>query len=86
MAAYQSKIARCFNKKVKTQNFKEGDLVIRKVTQKTRKRSDRVLSPYREGPYLIKMVVRKGAYKLEDMEGYPVDHTWNADHLKKFYP
>ena len=86
VAAYQSKIARHFNKKVTIRNFKEGDLVLRKVTQNTRKRSDGVLAPNWEGPYLIRVVVRNGAYKLEDMEGYPVDHTWNAYLLRKFYP
>ena len=86
VATYQCKIARHFNKKVRIRNFKEGDLVLRKVTQNTRKRSDGVLAPNWEGPYLIRTVVRNGAYKLEDMEGYPVDHTWNADHLRKFYP
>ena len=86
ITAYQSKVARYFNKKVRIQNFKEGDLVLRKVTQNTRKRSDGVLAPNWEGPYLIRVVVRNGAYKLEDMEAYPVDHTWNADHLRKLYP
>ena len=86
VATYQSKIARCFNRKVKIRNFKEGDLVLRKVTQNTRKRSDGVLAPNWEGSYLKKMVVRSGAYKLEDRDGYLVDHIWNADHLKRFYP
>ena len=86
VTAYQHKIARCFNRRVKTRNFKEGDLVLRKVTQNTRKSSDGVLAPNWEGSYLIKVVVRRGAYRLEDMDGYPVDHTWNADHLKRFYP
>ena len=45
-----------------------------------------MLAPNWEGPYLIKAMLRGGAYKLEDMEGYPVDNTWNADHLRKFYP
>ena len=86
VAVYQSKIARHFNKKVWIRNFKEGDLVLRKVTQNTRRRSDGVLAPDWEGPYLIKAILRGGAYTLEDMEGYPVDHTWNADYLRKFYP
>jgi len=86
VAVYQSKIARHFNKKVRARNFKEGDLVLRKVTQNTRRMSDGVLAPNWEGPYLVKASLRGGAYKLEDMEGYPVDHTWNADHLRKFYP
>ena len=35
VAIYQSKIARHFNKKVRVRSFKEGDLVLRKVTQNT---------------------------------------------------
>ena len=75
VAIYLSKIARHFNKKVRIRNFKEGDLVLRKVTQNTRRRSDGVLALNWEGPYLIKALLRGGAYKLEDMEGYHVDHT-----------
>ena len=45
VAIYQSKIARHFNKKVRVRSFKEGDLVLRKVTQNTRRRSDGVLAP-----------------------------------------
>ncbi|KAK4847164.1 hypothetical protein QYF36_026464 [Acer negundo] len=47
--------------------------------------SDEVLAPNWEGPYQIKAMLRGDAYKLENLEGYPVDHTWNADHLRKFY-
>ena len=83
VAVYQSKIAQHFNRKVRIRMLKEEDLVLKKVTQK---RSDGVLAPNWEGPYLIKEMLRDGAYKLENMEGYPVDHTWNADHLRKFYP
>ena len=57
VAIYQSKIARHFNKKVRIQIFKEGDLVLRKVTQNTRRRSDGVLDPNWEGPYLIKALL-----------------------------
>ena len=35
VAIYQSKIARHFNMKVRIQKLKEGDLVLRKVTQNT---------------------------------------------------
>ena len=61
-------------------------MVLRKVTQNTQRRSDEVLALNWEGPYLIKAKLQSGAYKLEDMEGYPMDHIWNADHLRKFYP
>ena len=77
MAVYQSKIARHFNRKVRVRKFKEGDLVLRKVTQNTRKRSDGVVAPNWEGPYLVKATLRVGGtYKLEDMKGYPVDHIY----------
>jgi hypothetical protein len=54
VAIYQSKIARHFNKKVRVRSFKEGDLVLRKVTQNTRRRSDGVLAPNWEGPYWLR--------------------------------
>ena len=60
-------------------------MVLRKVTQNTRRMSDGVRAPNWEGPYLVKALLRGGAYKLEDMEGYLVDHIWNGDHLRKFY-
>ena len=86
VVAYQSKIARHFNKRVRIQNFKEGDLVLRKVTQNTRKKSDGEPATNWEGPHLIRAVARNGAYKLENMGRYPVDRTWGAGHLRKFYP
>ena len=86
MAAYQQKIASCFNKGIKIQSFKEGDLVLRKVTQNTRRRSDGILVPNWEGPYLIKVKVSRRGYKVMDLEGDPIGHTWNVDHLKRFYP
>ena len=45
-----------------------------------------MLAPNWEGPYLVKALLWGGAYKLEDMEGHLVDHTKNANHLRKFYP
>ena len=86
MVAYQQNIACCFNKGVKVKSFKEGDLMLRKVTKNTCRRSDGVLTPNWVGPYLIKARVSQGGYKLEDLDGDPIGHMWNADHLKRFYP
>ncbi|KAK2655753.1 hypothetical protein Ddye_008805, partial [Dipteronia dyeriana] len=86
VAVYQNRITRYFNKRVRIWCFKEGDLVLRKVTQNNRVKSDGVLGQNWEGPYLIKIVVYSGAYKLEDMDGRSIDHTWNTDQLRGFYP
>jgi hypothetical protein len=36
MTAYQERVARYFNKKLKPQSFRVGDLVLRKVTLATK--------------------------------------------------
>ncbi|KAK1565803.1 hypothetical protein Q3G72_035419 [Acer saccharum] len=66
-AAYQQKIARCFNKGVRIRSFKEGDLVLRKVTQNTRRCSDGVLALNWEGPYLIKAnALQSGVQQMDE--------------------
>ena len=41
--------------------------------------------PNWEGPYKVIRVVRSGVYELEDLNGRPFGHPWNAEHLKKYY-
>ena len=43
------------------------------------------LGPNWEGPYIISRVVRPGNYELKTEEGKILRHTWNAEHLKRFY-
>ena len=48
MLVYQERVAKYFNKKVKSRSFRLGDLVLRKVTLATRDSAK--LAPNWEGP------------------------------------
>ena len=83
-AAYQQKVAKYYNSRVKTKAFQTGDLVLHesKVSQPTEISK---LSPKWEGPYVITRVIRPGAYQLQRPDGSLVPRSWNAEHLRKYY-
>jgi hypothetical protein len=85
MAAYQERVARYFNRKVKPRSFKVGDLVLRKVTLTTKDSDEGKLAPNWEGPYKVISCQRPGAYYLEDLAGKVLPRPWNAEHLKRYY-
>ena len=63
----------------------EGDLVLRKIVQNTKEKQSGTLGPNWEGPYKVTERIQDATYKLEELDGTPVKHLWNADHLKKYY-
>ncbi|XP_074349472.1 uncharacterized protein LOC141689180 [Apium graveolens] len=85
LAAYQQRAARYYNKKVKGQLLKVGDLVLRKVMPNTKNPQHRVFVANWEGPYKIRSILWKGTYHLEDLEGKLILRAWNAEHLRKYY-
>ncbi|OMO62055.1 hypothetical protein CCACVL1_23055 [Corchorus capsularis] len=85
IAAYQQKIAKYYNRRVKNKLITKGDLVLRKVEASRKGGSGGKLAPNWEGPYVVKEVARAGTYKLQDLDGKIIPRTWNADHLKKYY-
>ncbi|XP_074374613.1 uncharacterized protein LOC141715024 [Apium graveolens] len=85
LAAYQQRAARYYNKKVRGQLLKVGDLILRKVMPNMKNFQHGVFGANWEGPYKIKAILWKGTYHLEDMEGKLVPRAWNAKHLRKYY-
>ncbi|XP_074336102.1 uncharacterized protein LOC141673269 [Apium graveolens] len=85
LAAYQQRATRYYNKKVKGQLLKVGDLVLRKVMPNTKNPQHGVFGANWEGPYRIKSILWKGTYHLEDMDGKLILRAWNAEHLRKYY-
>jgi hypothetical protein len=85
LSAYQERMAKYFNRKVKPRSFKVGDLVLRKVTLATRDPVKGKLAPSWEGPYKVISCQRPGAYYLEDSTGKVLPRPWNAEHLKKYF-
>ena len=85
MACYQDLIAKYYNTKVRPRYFQVNDLVLRKVTTAIRDSSQGKLGPNWEGPYKIADCHRKGAYDLETLDGQRLYHSWNIEHLRKYY-
>ncbi|XP_074346615.1 uncharacterized protein LOC141685412 [Apium graveolens] len=56
-AAYQQRATRYYNKKVKGQLLKVGDLVLRKVMPNTKNPQHGVFGDNWEGPYKIKSII-----------------------------
>ncbi|XP_022156561.1 uncharacterized protein LOC111023436 [Momordica charantia] len=84
-AEYKNRIARYYNSKVKKRDFKEGDLVLRKIMPNTKDSTSGAFRPTWEGPYKVTKVVRTGTYALEDQQGKALLHPWHAQHLKRYY-
>ena len=82
---YRRKTARYYNQKVKPRSYMPGDLVLKKLLPARKNPAHGKLGPNWEGPYIISRVVRPGNYELQTEEGKILQHTWNAEHLKRFY-
>ncbi|XP_074376787.1 uncharacterized protein LOC141718303 [Apium graveolens] len=85
LVAYQQRIARYFNKKVKSMPYKVEDLVLKKVMPNTKITQHGVLGANWEGPYIVKAILWKGTYCLEDLDDKLIPRAWNAEHLRKYY-
>ena len=82
---YQRKTARYYNQRVKPRSYVPGDLVLKKLLPARKNPAHGKLGPNWEVPSIISRVVRPGNYELQTEEGKILQHTWNAEHLKRFY-
>lgn len=44
----------------------------------------RKLDPVQEGHFRITRVAHPGSYQLEEMDGKPLQHSWNIANLRNF--
>ncbi|XP_019194065.1 PREDICTED: uncharacterized protein LOC109188017 [Ipomoea nil] len=84
MVEYQQAVKRYRDRRIRPRTFQVGDLVLRDRQASQPAEGGKFVVKW-EGPYRIAAVVQAGTYKLETMEGKPVDRIWNVIHLKKFY-
>ncbi|XP_030941575.1 uncharacterized protein LOC115966483 [Quercus lobata] len=85
LAEYQQKLARHYNRDVKTKEFGAGNLVLRKVMGNMQDTNAGKLALTWEGPYKVTAIAGAEAYYLEDLDEKPVPWPWNIHNLKKFY-
>ncbi|XP_072077929.1 uncharacterized protein [Arachis hypogaea] len=76
--ALKQRIALGYNAKVLRRDFEERDFVLRRNNVGLPTPGEENLAANWEGPYRIKKVLGKGAYKLERLDGKEIPRTWNA--------
>ena len=82
---YQRKTTRYYDRKVKPRSYKPSDLVLKKLMPARKDPTHGKLGPNWEGPYIVSRMVRPGNYELQTEEGKILPHSWNVEHLKRFY-
>ena len=75
---YQRKIARYYDRKVRPNIFKPGDLVLKKFLPARKDPTHGKLGPNWEGLYIVSQTIRSGNYELQTEEGKTLHHSWNA--------
>jgi len=84
---YQARIFRAFNKKVREQIFKKGDLILAVkrpmvMTHKTKRK----FQPKWERPFIVESAYSNGAYRLITSDNDTLIMPINDRFLKKYYP
>ena len=82
---YQRRIARAFNKKVKSRDLQEGDMVLKEIRAPVFDPRGK-FRPKWAGPYIIKKILSGGATQLIDLDGNEFSTLVNMDQLKRYYP
>ena len=68
LTAYQQRLARGYNQKVKARRFAVGELVLKKTLPGDRNPNEGKLAPNWQGPYKVLSTAGRAACRLEDME------------------
>ncbi|CAJ2672886.1 unnamed protein product [Trifolium pratense] len=87
LSRQKERIAKAYNKKVKSKTFDVGNLVWKVILPMDKK--DRVLgkwSPNWEGPFKIIQVFSNGAYEIEELTSEKRTLNINGKYLKKYKP
>ena len=85
MEDYHRKTARYYDQRVKPRSYKLGDLILKKLLSARKDPEHGKLGPNWEGPYVVSRIIRPSNYELQTEEGKTLPHSWNDEHLKRFY-
>ena len=85
MEDYHRKTTRYYDQRVKPMSYKSSDLVLKKLLPARKDPTHGKLGPNWEGPYIVSRIIQSGNYERRTEEGKTLPHSWNAEHLKRFY-
>ncbi|CAA0826981.1 Unknown protein [Striga hermonthica] len=80
-AAYERRSEKYINSRLKPRSFVRGDLVLKRVTGA----HVGPLQPKWEGPFKVNRLISHGTYRLETLDGVPLQYPWHTTYLKKYY-
>jgi len=81
---YQKRMKQAFDKKVRPREFKEGDLVLKKILT-FQPDSRGKWAPNYEGSYVVKRAFSGGAMTLQTMDGEELPRTVKTNAVKKYF-
>ena len=85
--AHKLRTTRYYDRKVKSKQFHEGELVWKLILPiGTKDNAYGKWSPNWEGPYRITRCMPGNAYFYETLEGEEFNRALNGKHFKKYYP
>ncbi|XP_059314856.1 uncharacterized protein LOC132065462 [Lycium ferocissimum] len=81
---YQQRMARAFNKHVRTRVFQIGQLVLKRIFPNQEEYKGK-FAPNWQGPYMVRKVLSGGAVVLAEMDGQEWPRAINSDAIKRYY-
>ena len=81
---YQTRMKQAFDKKVRSREFKEGDLVVKSIKYFQPNPRGKWTLNY-EGPCVVKRDFSGGALIFTAMHGDELPHPVNSDAVKKYF-
>ncbi|EOY28052.1 RNA-directed DNA polymerase (Reverse transcriptase), Ribonuclease H [Theobroma cacao] len=81
---YQRRMMRAYEKKVHPRQFREGELVLKRILPNQTDFQGKWM-PNWEGPYVVKKAFSGGALILANMDGGDLPNPINTDAVKKYY-
>ena len=78
-------MSRQYDAMVKPKRFSIRDLFLKRVSLTTKNPTHGKLRPNWEGPYKVINCKRQGLYELEALDGRKLEHSWNVEHLRRYY-
>ena len=82
---YHRKTTKYYDRRVRPRSFKHGDVGLKKLLPARKDPKHGKLGLNWEGTYVVSQIVRHGNYELQTEEGKTLPHSWNVEHLRRFY-